>query len=678
MDLFSRENTQALKGFAAIGILLFHILLAYDITPLFNMFGGLFVAVFLILSGYGLEESYRENGLDGYWHKRLGKVVLPFVFFVCVYNYLYSFLSSGDAMHKCLDELLYISPTFWFVFFILKCYTVYWIGARFMGQRLRLLFYLACALVCLNMEAPCGHLEAEQSFSFLAGVLLSMNKQYLDGLDGRKLRGYTFLLIVLGLLFYCLKAIPLLHDLKGSIAYNYMLCPFRLTTGLAAIPLLTMIRVRECGFLRTAGKYSLEIYIAHIPFIGMITDAVSTAIFLAYSVAGFAIILVYRKFIEKKLDIAQALFIIINVLFVAKYSARVSEKGSLFATLASAVFYYLLLRFVIPYIKEKAYSKPLSRILTAGCLVAFVCMLVMQYAIDPFNVQVDRWSALHFPIQNLLSGTYPYSANTHLGGNASPFPVWQILHIPFYLMGNVGLSLFAAIIFFFWSCRKVQGRQNSLVVSLMLFSSIAVWYEAAVRSDLVTNFLFLAAIINLVFPHLSQEWIEKKMWWITCAVSLLACTRLLTLVPIGILLFPYFIRMNWRKKLAVSLLAIVVFVLTFVPFVLWDWQEFYYFQNNPWALQTRQGNLTDFIIFIPMAIFLALNHKGLEERFYRNAAIMLVSFVVVKFIHNMYQYEEWGLFSSAYDITYFSAALPFCMISCLQNIINQAMEGLKK
>lgn len=362
------------------------------------------------------------------------------------------------------------------------------------------------------------------------------------------------------------------------------------------------------------------------------------------------------------IGIPQVLFIFINVLFVAKYSARVSVKVNIVATLAATVFYYLLLRFLVPYIKDKGHLKPLSWILTAGCLVAFVCMLVMQYVIDPYTIQVDRWSALHFPIQNLLSGNYPYSANTHLGGNASPFPVWQVLHIPFYLMGNVGLSLFAAIIFFIWSCWKVQGRQNALIVSLMLFSSVAVWYEAAVRSDLITNFLFLAAIINLVFPHLNQEWVEKKMWWITCAVSLLACTRLLALVPIGLLLLPYFIRMSWRKELAVSLLAIGVFVLTFVPFALWDWQEFYYFQNNPWALQTRQGNLSDFIIFIPLAVFLAMNHKGIAERFYRNAAIMLVSFVVVTFIHNMYQYEDWSLFSSAYDITYFSAALPFCLI----------------
>ena len=46
--MFSRENTQALKGFAAIGIILFHIQLGFNISPIFNWLGGLFVAIFLI------------------------------------------------------------------------------------------------------------------------------------------------------------------------------------------------------------------------------------------------------------------------------------------------------------------------------------------------------------------------------------------------------------------------------------------------------------------------------------------------------------------------------------------------------------------------------------------------------------------------------------------------------
>lgn len=664
MEMFSRPNTLALKGFAAIAIFVFHILLNYEISPVFNMWGGLFVAVFLILSGYGLEESYRKSGLDGFWRKRLEKVVMPFLFFVFAYNFLFSFIFQGSddfsegVIHKCFEELSYRIPTFWFVFFILKCYAVYWIGTRFMGDRLRFVFFTVCALICLNMRAPCGHLEAEQSFSFLAGVLLSVYKRRIESLPMRTIRRAMFLLLVVGFFFFCLKMIPSLHELRGEIAYNYMLCPFRLTTGLAAIPLLTMFRIGCSALLRTAGEYCLEIYIGHIPFICMITDAKSTLLFLLYSLIGFAILLLYRKFIQRKLNLAEGLFIVVNVLFVAKYSSRISECAGLCATISAVVFYYVLLRLVIPYIYNKG-----SRLVFGLCLIALLGMLVVQYAVDPYSIQVDRWSALHFPIQNLLDGIYPYSANTHLGGNASPFPVWQIMHIPFYLLGNVGLSFFAAAGLFLWSCWKVKGQSKMLIISLLLCTSAAVWYEAAVRSDLITNFLLLAAVINLAFPRMTQDWVEKRMLWIACAVGLLASTRILVLIPVALLLLPFFIRMNWRKQLLAALLTLAVFALTFVPFALWDWQEFYHFQNNPWALQTRQGNLVDFLLFVPLALFLSLNHKGNAERYYRNSALMLVLFVAITFVHNMCLSENWSLFSSSYDITYFTTALPFCLLA---------------
>lgn len=671
MEMFSRTNTQALKGVAALGVFVFHIILAYNISPIFNMWGGFFVAMFLILSGYGLEESFRRHGLDGYWRKRMDKVILPTAFFIIVYNYLFPCFSSdgcfpaGESTHRCLDELLYITPTFWFVFFILKCYVVYWVGTRFLTGRLRLFFFVVCALVCLNVQAPCRHLEAEQSFCFLAGVLLSMNKRRVEALPERDVRRYMFLLFVIGAFFFCLKSVPQIHVLKGSIAYNYLLCPFRLSCGLAFIPLLTMLRVEKSALMRVAGKYSLEIYIAHVPFIGMITDARGTAVFFAYSVIGFLILMVYRTFVEKRMGAAEMLFVLVNMLFVAKYSARVSEQLAPVATLLSAVFYYALLMCC-----GRKWGERCKQAVLLLCILAFVGMVAVQYAIDPYSVRVDRWSALHFPIQNLLSGVYPYSASTHLGGNASPFPVWQIIHIPFYILGNVGLSFFAATSLFLWSCYKVQGREKALVICLLLCSSIAIWYEVAVRSDLITNFLLLAAIINLAFPRMTQDWVEKRMLWIACAVGLLASTRILVLIPVALLLMPFFVRMNWRKQVLATLLTLAVFALTFVPFAMWDWQGFYHYQNNPWALQTRQGNLADFILFVPLALFLSLNYKGNTERYYRNSAMMLALFVAITFLHNMYLSENWSLFSSSYDITYFTSALPFCLLA----LVNACQE----
>ncbi|MCH5168511.1 MAG: hypothetical protein J1F27_02630 [Prevotellaceae bacterium] len=373
-----------------------------------------------------------------------------------------------------------------------------------------------------------------------------------------------------------------------------------------------------------------------------------------------------------RMSVAETIYVAVNVLFVAKYSARIAGGGVLPAALCvllAIAAYAVLLRWLMPRLPGGDIARRTSsgQIACGVVLLAFAGMATLQYAIDPYGIQVDRWSALHFPIRNLLSGTYPYSACTHLGGYASPFPVWQVLHIPFYLLGNVGLSFFVAAILFLCSCRKVQGREGALAAGLLLCSSVAVWYEAAVRSDLITNMLLLAAIVNYIFPRLSQQWVEKRRWRIACGVGLLASTRIIVLVPVALLLCPYLSRMKLRRQCEVTLLALIVFALTFVPFALWDWQEFYYFQNNPWALQTRQGSLPDFVLFVPLGLFLAWNHGGDARRYYRNTAAMLCVFVLVTFLHNMWQSGNWALFSSSYDITYFTSAIPFCLLAyCVQ------------
>ena len=654
MDMLSRQNTLPLRGLAALGIVVFHVLLMLCSHPFINMWGGHFVALFLVLSGYGLEESRRQKGLADYWHRRIQRVVLPVAFFIVAYNYLFAhipvlrFRLEDAGMQRCLDELLYLRPSFWFVFFILKCYLVYWVGTRFLSGRLRWAFFAGCALVQLNLSSPSGHLEAEQSLSFLAGVLLSQKREWVARQRGRKLWGWTLLLLAIGGICLVLKTYTPLHALKGTTPYAYLLCPFRLTWGLALVPILSALRPHRLGVVQTLGKYSLEIYVAHIPFMRMLPADGGLLAFLVCSLIGFAILMIYRKFVQDKLGISEAIFILVNVVFVAKYAERISEGVAFWCTLAAAVGYYVVKSLPLPLRRRgELPRKPPSFGGVGGgffCVIIFISALLVQYAIDPWELQVDRWSALYSPIRNLL-------------------PVWQLLHVPFYLLGNVGLSFFAAAAFFVWSIRKAYGKERAVRVGLLMSLSVAVWYEVAVRSDLITNLLLAAGIIVLFLPRMTDAWVERWRWWIAVGVGLLASTRLIVQVPVGLLLLPWLRRMSLRRQCALALLTFCVFALTFLPFALWDWQQFYHFRNNPWALQTRQGNASDFLLFVPLALFLAMEWKGCAFRYYRNSALMLVVLVGVTFAHNMYLGQNFDLFSPAYDITYLTTAIPFCLLA---------------
>jgi len=131
------------------------------------------------------------------------------------------------------------------------------------------------------------------------------------------------------------------------------------------------------------------------------------------------------------------LYLAVNVLFVIKYSLRVLSVEWVFLV----VLVYIIGVSGLFYLINKL-RKVHDIVLFFTVSIGIVLLIFAQYSIDPCLLQVDRWSAIHNFLDNLLHGEYPYSARTHLGGYSSPFPVWQLFHFPFYFLGNVGLSIF--------------------------------------------------------------------------------------------------------------------------------------------------------------------------------------------------------------------------------------------
>ena len=72
--------TTSLKGIAIVIIILCHTMGCF--TRVFTPLGGIGVAMFLILSGYGLNESFKRNGIEGFWVKRFSRVWIPYFFAV--------------------------------------------------------------------------------------------------------------------------------------------------------------------------------------------------------------------------------------------------------------------------------------------------------------------------------------------------------------------------------------------------------------------------------------------------------------------------------------------------------------------------------------------------------------------------------------------------------------------
>lgn len=347
-------------------------------------------------------------------------------------------------------------------------------------------------------------------------------------------------------------------------------------------------------------------------------------------------------------------YLIINLLFIVKYSARISYKLSVVLAVTYTVSVFMAF-FILQRVNIKKKSTLLVLILSYAMLLA-----IGQSLIDPYLLKVDRWSAIHNFIYNLFHGIYPYSAQTHLGGYGSPFPAWQFFHIPFYLLGNVGLSFFFSLGIFFASIWKTfTSKQLSSIFVLMLLSP-AIMYECLVRSDLITNFIIVASTIN----YLCLNNVDVRKHWKKTAfiVGIFLSTRLATAIPFFIYLFPYYRNFSRRQQIMFPLYIICTFMITFVPFMFWNGEMLFFFQYNPFILQTRQGSMTIVLLLIPIITYLALSWKNDFRQLMFHISLAMIVLVVVTFTYNMYTTNTWcELFQSRYDITYLDMSLPFLL-----------------
>lgn len=366
----------------------------------------------------------------------------------------------------------------------------------------------------------------------------------------------------------------------------------------------------------------------------------------------------------KKSLIACILYLTINVLFVDKYGTRVTELNYLIDLAYLLIGGGILYAVTSIHLPDRYYKIGLW----VGSVIYFIVMGALQYAIDPMTVQVDRWSAIHYFLDNLLQGIYPYAAQTHLGGYGSPFPVWQLIHLPFYLIGNVGLSIFVFIGIFLLMIARYDSVRTAFIAFILIAISPSFAYEITVRSDLVANFIGILILCR----WLQQQHIRlnEHLLFIAVITGLCGSTRLSAVIPIALLYGYEFLKLPWRKELCFILVTISVWAATFLPFLLWDFNQLLFFEYNPFVLQSRQGSPTVLFLFASIAIGLVIYQKDHLHDFYIHAGGLLTLLVVLTFGYNMLSSGNYVLYSCAYDITYFNMALPFYLYVIALNRTN--------
>ena len=172
--------------------------------------------------------------------------------------------------------------------------------------------------------------------------------------------------------------------------------------------------------------------------------------------------------------------------------------------------------------------------------------------------------------------------------------------------------------------------------------------------------LFLVCGALLLYLHHWQITFREHYIVIGILAGLMACTRFSAVIPLAVFYFSDFVKAGLRRQIIGLLAAILTFVIIFLPFVFWESEQLFFFEYNPFVLQTRQGHLSDLLILVPCFLFLSYREQKDIAPCFLKIAWCLVILVIVTFVHNMLLDGSWNqLFESQYDITYFNMALPF-------------------
>jgi hypothetical protein len=326
-----------------------------------------------------------------------------------------------------------------------------------------------------------------------------------------------------------------------------------------------------------------------------------------------------------------------------KYGSRIADFNVLSAGVLSilTVLGWLFLTSIRGF-SEKIFHLKLGVIL--GVVITSILLIT-----DTTNLNVDRHSVIDSFWSAAFQGDYPYLAKSHMNNYPGPMPFYFLILLPFWALGDVGLINLALIPFLFLVHRDETKKYVSLIGFLFLLMPF--WWEVLTRSNVLVNGVFMLAALKFL----------KERSWIVAAITigLVMSMRSIFILPL-ITTFVLLMRIgtiSLKTILKTGILAIGVFICTFLPFVLGNWDSF--LAMNPFLVQSSFLIPPVYIpLFIVIAVLLGFFTK--PGKFYFANALSLFAPILIYLIYHTLQ-GTWSsaLMNSKADISYFIFCIPF-------------------
>ena len=284
-ESLSVDVTNVCKGIAICGIMLSHIGNLFGVrflTPL----GSWGVGIFLILSGYGLEQSAQKKGLQDFWKKRMLTAWLPYaiaeiigIIFLITPDY-----AEATAVDVLLDLLLIqpLHPFGWYMQCLFLCYIGFYLAHRLFKDN-KVKKYIILSALMLVLFVFFRSLYKQQMFTFVCGILLSDSKQIKGKIMDKPLVGA--LLFGAGVICLIVRQVPIVRTLTWGYELIFAVQALMLALGTVSIINWVCRKIKRL-FVEIPlllGLISYELYLYH----GWVYSWISTKPILYEMIALF-------------------------------------------------------------------------------------------------------------------------------------------------------------------------------------------------------------------------------------------------------------------------------------------------------------------------------------------------------------------------------------------------------
>lgn len=346
------------------------------------------------------------------------------------------------------------------------------------------------------------------------------------------------------------------------------------------------------------------------------------------------------------------IFALVNFVFTVKYGTRITPHFVLLGLL-------MVLFYAAIWYRRATIGRMMAKHISAYVLVGAFCVAsgVALFKIPVTSLDVDRWDIIASFWKNYFNGDYVYYAKSFDNNYPGPMPFYFILALPFYLMGELGGFGLVGIVV--WALLLKKGYSSYAVVLLMALSVGYLW-EVCTRSNIFTNAVLILA--SMVYFLKKYDGSVRLAVWFGMVIGLLLSTRNVFVIPY-IILFVYALRkqrISLANLFVLGGVAVVVFVLTFVPFVIGHLRDFA--QVNPFVIQSSVLMPLHFtVVFVALAFVLAFFCKEEQDIFYYAALVLLLT--ILGYFGHLLLSWDWKrlLFDSIADISYLILCVPFAL-----------------